>query len=49
MLLGFMSESRQMDNRRMKQELRVVLRYPTVHAGLLGGQESDSGRLAHGA
>ena len=37
MLLGFMSESRQLDNRRMKQELRVVLRYPTVHTGLLAG------------
>ena len=37
MLLGFMSESRQLDNRRMKQELRVVLRYPTMHTGLLAG------------
>ena len=35
MLLGFMSESRQLDNRRMKQELGVALRYPTVHTGLL--------------
>lgn len=33
-LLSFMSESRRMDNRRMKQELRLALRYPTVLAGL---------------
>lgn len=35
MLLSFMSESRRMDNTRMKQELRLQLRYPTVVAGLL--------------
>ena len=35
MLLSFMSESRRMDNTRMKQELGLVLRYPTVHSGLL--------------
>lgn len=34
-LLSFMSESRRLDNRRMKRELRVVLRYPTVRDGLL--------------
>ncbi|MET0310576.1 MAG: NAD-dependent epimerase/dehydratase family protein [Burkholderiaceae bacterium] len=34
MLLSFMSESRRMDNARMKKELRVKLRYPTVEAGL---------------
>lgn len=34
MLLSFMSESRRMDNTRLKQELRVQLRYPTVRAGL---------------
>jgi nucleoside-diphosphate-sugar epimerase len=33
-LLSFMSESRQMDNTRMKRELRLHLRYPTVAAGL---------------
>jgi nucleoside-diphosphate-sugar epimerase len=32
--LSFMSESRRMDNRRMKQELRLTLRYPTVQDGL---------------
>ena len=36
MLLSFMSESRRLDNRRMKKELRLVLRYPTVSDGLDG-------------
>ncbi|MES2424048.1 MAG: NAD-dependent epimerase/dehydratase family protein [Pseudomonadota bacterium] len=35
MLLSFMGESRQLDNRRMKRELRLRLRYPTVATGLL--------------
>jgi nucleoside-diphosphate-sugar epimerase len=35
MLLSFMSESRLLDNTRMKRELGLVLRYPTVHTGLL--------------
>jgi nucleoside-diphosphate-sugar epimerase len=30
MLLSFMNESRRLDNRRMKRELKVRLRYPTV-------------------
>jgi nucleoside-diphosphate-sugar epimerase len=34
MLLSFMSESRRMDNHRMKCELRLNLRYPTVGEGL---------------
>ena len=34
MLLSFMSESRRLDNQRLKRELRVVLRYPTVREGL---------------
>lgn len=34
MLLSFMSESRQMDNSRLKQELRLKLWYPTVKTGL---------------
>ena len=34
MLLSFMSESRRLDNRRMKAELRLSLRYPTVNEGL---------------
>lgn len=36
MLLSFMSESRRMDNTRMKRELRLQLRYPHVEMGLLG-------------
>jgi hypothetical protein len=45
-LLSFMSESRQLSNHRIKQELRVKLRYPTVHEGIAAaalrrrGQES---------
>jgi nucleoside-diphosphate-sugar epimerase len=34
MLLSFMSESRRMDNRRLKGELRLTLRYPQVAQGL---------------
>ena len=34
MLLSFMSESRRMDNTRLKRELKLRLRYPTVAAGL---------------
>ena len=34
MLLSFMSESRRMDNTRLKRELRLRLRYPTVNLGL---------------
>ena len=34
MLLSFMSESRRLDNRRLKTELRLQLRYPTVREGL---------------
>jgi nucleoside-diphosphate-sugar epimerase len=35
MLLSFMSESRLLDNTRMKRELKLSLRYPTVETGLL--------------
>ena len=34
MLYSFMSESRRLTNDRVKQELRVRLRYPTVHEGI---------------
>jgi nucleoside-diphosphate-sugar epimerase len=34
MLLSFMSESRRLDNTRLKRELRVQLHYPTVAHGL---------------
>lgn len=33
-LYSFMNESRQLSNRRLKNELRVVLRYPSVHDGI---------------
>ncbi len=36
MLLSFMSESRRLDNRRLKQELRLALHYPHVALGLVG-------------
>ena len=36
MTLSFMSESRRMNNQRLKQSLRYKLRYPTVREGLLG-------------
>jgi len=36
MQMSFMGESRQLDNRRLKVELRLALRYPTVEQGLLG-------------
>jgi len=42
MLLSFMSESRRLDNARLKRELRLRLRYPTVHTGLLAGLAGDS-------
>lgn len=35
MQLSFMAESRRLDNRRLKQELRLRLRWPDVAAGLL--------------
>jgi nucleoside-diphosphate-sugar epimerase len=35
-LLSFMSESRRLDNSRLKRELRLALRYPTVADGLRG-------------
>lgn len=34
-VLSFMSESRRMVNGRLKRELRLSLRYPTVHTGLV--------------
>lgn len=36
-LLSFMGESRRLDNRRLKRELRLRLRYPTVAEGLRSG------------
>jgi nucleoside-diphosphate-sugar epimerase len=40
MLLSFMSESRRLDNRRMKKELRLKLLYPQVAQGLVGRRET---------
>jgi len=37
--LSFMSESRRIDNRRMKRELRAQLAYPTISAGLAAARE----------
>ena len=33
--LSFMGESRRLCNRRLKTELKLRLRHPTVHSGLL--------------
>jgi nucleoside-diphosphate-sugar epimerase len=41
--LGFLNESRQLSNQRLKRELRVALRYPTVREGLT---EEPSSRAA---
>jgi nucleoside-diphosphate-sugar epimerase len=35
MQMSFLSESRRLDNRRLREELRLKLRYPTVREGLL--------------
>lgn len=39
LLLSFMNESRRLDNTRMKRELRLKLRYPTVDAGIKAALE----------
>src|SRR5437868_5116560 len=46
--MSFMSESRRLRNDRLKKELRVRLRYPTVDSGLLPSTVSDSLGLAQG-
>lgn len=35
--MSFFSESRRIDNRRLREELRLILRYPTVEVGLRRG------------
>ncbi len=40
-LLDFLSESRRIDNRRMREELGVALLYPTLSAGLAASLEDD--------
>jgi nucleoside-diphosphate-sugar epimerase len=42
MLLSFMSESRRLDNTRMKRELGVTLRYPTVYEGVPHGHAAGA-------
>ncbi|MDD5250036.1 MAG: NAD(P)H-binding protein [Rhodocyclaceae bacterium] len=37
-MLSFMSESRRLDNARLKNELKLALRYPTIDAGLAAAQ-----------
>jgi nucleoside-diphosphate-sugar epimerase len=41
--MSFMSESRRLRNRRLKRELKLTLRYPTVHEGLQAEQGLRSG------
>jgi len=36
--LSFLGESRRLDNRRLKQDLKLRLHYPTVHQGLVATQ-----------
>lgn len=43
-LLGFMRESRQLDNRRLLAELRVRLLYPTVVEGLAQARKQERNR-----
>ncbi len=49
LLLSFMSESRRLDNTRLKRELRVALRYPTVREGLQEAAEGEAASAANGA
>jgi nucleoside-diphosphate-sugar epimerase len=42
MLLSFMAESRRLENLRLKRELGVRLRWPTVHAALDAMQQKNS-------
>jgi len=42
LMLSFMRESRRLDNTRMKRELRLRLRYPTVDAGIAAALEEGT-------
>ena len=44
MQLSFMSESRRLSNQRLKRELKVRLRFPTVASGLLAGTAHGTNR-----
>jgi nucleoside-diphosphate-sugar epimerase len=39
LMLSFMNESRRLDNTRLKRELKLALRYPTVDAGIKAARE----------
>lgn len=45
MALSFMSESRRLSNARMRRELRVRLRFPTVREGFAAALESRGGKI----
>ena len=45
-MLSFMNESRRLSNRRIKDELRVKLRYPTVGDGIAAYAPGDRGQAA---
>jgi hypothetical protein len=47
-LLSFMSESRRLVNRRLKQELRLKLRYPTVRHGIAAATRQFRAPVAGG-
>ena len=48
-LYSFMSESRRLSNRRLKRELRVTLRYPSVEDGVVpGAGASSAGGIVEG-
>ena len=49
MQMSFLSESRRLDNQRMKRELRLVLRYPTVVEGLAGDTPAPESKGIVGA
>ncbi len=48
MLMSFMSESRRLINRRLKTELRLCLRYPTVREGLAVRSPADDAASSPG-
>lgn len=48
MQLSFMSESRRLDNRRIRRELRVRLRYPDVAAGIAAARAEPGSREKEG-
>ena len=43
-MYSFMKESRQLTNVRIKRELRVMLRYPSVHQGIAAAHAQQPGR-----